>query len=71
MSKYSQDKIEVSLIWHGETDKAIKVSEGVKDAEGNISYTWLPKSQITYERRKDSVEIEMPEWLYEKSGLSS
>ncbi len=64
--------MEVNLNFHGETDKAIKVSEGVKDSEGKLKFIWLPKSQIEYEERKDgTVDVTLPDWLYEKSELSS
>lgn len=60
------DLHEISLIWKGETDKAICVSEDGKHKE------WLPKSQIEYERKPDgSVQVTLPQWLYEKVGFIS
>lgn len=59
------DLIDVSLHWHGETAKAIKVSEdGRKDGA-----MWLPKSQIEFERNGEEVTVTMPEWLAEDKGL--
>jgi hypothetical protein len=55
------DLIDVALAVHGETDRAILVSEsGFRE-----DAVWLPKSQIEIERgdRQDFVTITMPEWL--------
>lgn len=58
------DLTDISLMWHGETDKAIKVSE---DGE---TFIWLPKSQIEYEKKVDgSVTVTLPRWLYEDKGF--
>jgi hypothetical protein len=47
-----------------ETDDGIQVNDGDNDV-------WLPKSQIFYvgEPGDKMVEIELPLWLAEKSGL--
>lgn len=63
--KRNSELHDISLIWHGETDKAICVSEG-----GNKE--WLPKSQVTYEKKADgSVEVTLPDWLYIEKGFIS
>lgn len=58
------DLRDMSFIWHGETDKAIRVSEDGKTKE------WLPKSQIEYERKSDgTVEVTLPIWLILEKGF--
>jgi hypothetical protein len=58
---------DISLIFLGETEKAIKVTEG-KDKDA----VWLPKSQIEYELKDDgSVEVQIPEWLHREKGFIS
>lgn len=57
--------IELSFHWHGETEKAIKVSENGQEDK----LIWLPKSQIQYERNKEEVTVQCPEWLATKCGL--
>ena len=53
---------DISLIWHGERELAICVSED------NKTKKWLPKSQIEYNKLADgTVEVTLPQWLYEKS----
>lgn len=50
-----------TFFFHGETDKAIKVSENGMDVEEAF---WLPKSQIEYELKPNGmVEVTMPIWL--------
>lgn len=57
---------DISLIWHGETDMAICVSEDRQLKK------WLPKSQIEYKKLADgTVEVTLPEWLYKKSDFIS
>jgi hypothetical protein len=57
-----RDEVEVYFDLVGETDKAIKVSDGV-------SVLWLPKSQIRVEKRKDGVVVWMPEWLAKEKEI--
>jgi len=57
---------DISLIWHGENEKAIQVSEDHKTKK------WLPKSQIEYKKLPDgTVEVTLPQWLYEKNEFIS
>lgn len=57
---------DITLMWHGETDMAIQVSENGRDK------TWLPKSQIEYKRLQgEIVEVTLPQWLYEKKEFST
>lgn len=59
--------LDLSLIFLGETEKAIKVTENPKTAP-----VWLPKSQIEYELKSDgSVEVQIPQWLYREKGFVS
>jgi len=58
------DLIDLTLNIHAETEKAIAVSD-----DGS-TYIWLPKSQIEYAERGDSiVEVSMPNWLAVEKGL--
>lgn len=60
---------DVSLAFHGETDKAIKVSESGKNAEA----FWLPKSQIEWEMDPTdgmSCNVTIPTWLAKEKGLA-
>lgn len=60
--------IDVCLKQLGETERAIKVTEGIKDATGKEKSVWLPKSQIEIENNSDgTITVTMPDWLYEKS----
>ncbi|MBC2741571.1 MAG: hypothetical protein HGJ93_00600 [Desulfosarcina sp.] len=55
--------IEIYFEIIGETEKAVRVSDG-------INRDWLPKSQITINRIKDDdAEITLPEWLAKKKSF--
>lgn len=62
------DKTEATVILHSETEKALLVSE-TEDGKK----IWLPKSQIEVLKMTsgefDVIEISLPEWLAQKSGL--
>jgi hypothetical protein len=59
------------LILHGESEKAIRVSE--RDGQP----VWLPKSQISYRKNytvpagHKECDIDIPDWLADKNNLSS
>jgi hypothetical protein len=59
------DLHDFELYVRAETEKAILVSDGTRDAEGKEKRFWLPLSQIEREKNhKDGTEIiTMPEWL--------
>lgn len=62
------DTIEVSAEIMGETEKALLVSDTGKRADA----VWLPKGLIEYPdgaEKGDTVDIEMPEWLAQDTGL--
>jgi hypothetical protein len=55
----NKNNIEVYFEKIGETDLAIKVSDGVESL-------WLPKSQVTFETVRPhsrDIVVVMPEWL--------
>ena len=58
--------IEIACEVLSETDKAFRVSDGVKEA-------WLPKSQVEHhpegDPRKRSSIMVMPEWLAKDKGF--
>jgi len=67
MSDYKSDLIDVAVIRHAETEKAILVSE----TEDKKDAVWLPKSQIEVENdgHKNFVTVTLPEWLAKEKGL--
>ncbi len=67
MRKQDQELVTISLIKLHETDKAILVTKE-DPTRDNCKKVWLPKSQVEIEHKPNStVEVTMPEWLYEKS----
>lgn len=72
MSKPVHD---VSLMFHFETEKAVSVSNGIRDDEGRYKKLWLPKSQIETEVAIADMEpnkaytFTVPQWLLEEKGL--
>ncbi len=69
MSK-NDEKVELLLVIHHETDKAFLVSENDNrdDAE------WLPKSQIEFVSAETKSGVvygtfEVPQWLAERAGF--
>lgn len=68
MAKEESESCELTMHLHHETAKAYLLSEdGVEK-----SAQWLPKSQIEILDKNDRnniVQIKLPEWLAEKSGL--
>lgn len=66
----SKELIDIALIKVGETDRAIKVTDGIKDALGERKEVWLPKSQIEIEKQHDgTIIVTMPEWLAKDKEL--
>lgn len=59
---------DLKLSLHGETDKALKVSETGEASKA----VWLPKSQIEYETDQDGFHVicSVPEWLCIEKGFS-
>lgn len=61
---------ELSLKILRETEKALQVTEGLLDAQGNQINHWLPKSQIDGDYEIGAVCIlVIPEWLVIEKGL--
>jgi hypothetical protein len=59
------DLVDLHMYWHGETAKAIYVSD-----DGNhVSAVWLPKSKVEYVREGTHVTVTMPEWLAKDKEL--
>lgn len=57
------DLVDVTVQLLHETDKAIRVSDGTREA-------WLPKSQVEYNEVKPGIyEVTAPEWLLLDKGL--
>jgi hypothetical protein len=63
----NSDLVDVSLIFHAQTAKAILVSETGDETDA----MWLPKSQIEFTpaKRGGETEVTLPEWLAIKAGL--
>lgn len=62
----SDEKAELDLHWHRETDDAILVSEDGDETKA----VWLPKSRVEYSRTRTGVRVDCPEWLAEREGLA-
>lgn len=68
MSRGTAEKVEVSVTYKHQTDRAVLVNDGEYDF-------WLPKSQVTIEGGEfpdeagTAIEIELPEWLAKEKGL--
>ncbi|MGO8738598.1 hypothetical protein [Rhodoblastus sp.] len=60
------DLIELAMAFHGESAKAVKVSD-----DGNSLHAiWLPKSLIEFEQTEPGmVLVTIPEWLAIEKGL--
>jgi hypothetical protein len=70
---YANEPIEVTAKVLQETDKALLVTEEVKDEKGRQVNHWLPKSQIDsqdWEIGKVHT-ITMPRWLFESKGFTN
>lgn len=67
MSEFKSDLIDVAVVRHAETEKAILVSETAHKEDA----VWLPKSQIEIENdgHKNFVTVTLPEWLAKDKGL--
>lgn len=67
MSEHSSDLVDVAVVRHAETDRAILVSETAHREDA----VWLPKSQIEIENdgHKNFVTVTLPEWLAKDKGL--
>ena len=61
MTSGKSDLIDLFLVWRGETERAIAVTE----TEDGREWVWLPKSVIEYERdeAKGTVAVTLPERL--------
>lgn len=60
------DLVDVSVVLHHETPKAVLVSDDGNRDRG----VWLPLSQVEVEHKKGGVvEVTMPEWLAIEKGL--
>ena len=61
------DLVKVDVTRHGETDKAILVSDSGEKEDA----VWVPKSQceIFHECADDFITLTMPQWLAEDKGL--
>lgn len=57
--------IDVDVVLHCETDKAVQVS-GSGDREDAV---WLPKSQVEIEQSGSYYVITLPEWMAQERGL--
>lgn len=67
MSRRGAEKIEVSVTFKHETDRAVLINDGDKDI-------WLPKSQIDIEggefpEEGEACELLVAEWLAKEKGL--
>jgi hypothetical protein len=61
----NKNTVEVYFEKIGETEKAIRVSDGVESL-------WLPKSQVTFEHvtpRSRDIVVMMPEWLAKEKEI--
>lgn len=66
----NDEPVEVCMLLVAETEKAILVTDDVKDANGQRKEHWLPKSKIEYHKIGDStVEVSIPQWLIDKNGI--
>lgn len=66
--------VDVTVERLGATDKAIHVTEGLKDKEGKLIKHWLPLSQIEVENVDQNgllIKVTMPRWLFEEKNLTS
>lgn len=61
------DLVDVAMVRHAETQKAILASETAHRADA----VWLPKSFIEVENdgHRNFVTVTMPEWLAKEKGL--
>ena len=61
MTSGKSDLIDLLLVWRGETERAIAVTE----MEAGQEWVWRPKSMIEYERdeEKGLVAVTLPERL--------
>lgn len=67
MSRGDAEKIEVSVTFKRETDRAILINDGDKDI-------WLPKSQCSIDAEDfpedgETCELLVAEWLAKEKGL--
>ncbi len=70
MTAAKSDILDIVVVMHRSTDKAVFVSEHGDVAEA----VWLPRSQIEINfRRKDKgvvfYDLQIPQWLAEQEGL--
>lgn len=69
------DKSEITLYLHGDTDKALMLSEK-PDVNMNRHKFFLPKSQVEEVRRSTTmgvtaITLAVPDWLIRKHGLEN
>lgn len=65
MSRRDAEKIEVSVTFQRETDRAVLINDGDKDI-------WLPKSQIEIDdllEEGEPCKVLVAEWLAKEKGL--
>lgn len=74
MSKQKRSEpVQVAVTVLNFTERAVLVTEGVKDSQGELEEHWLPRSQID---TNDSIKIgatisvEMPYWLFKEKGFT-
>ena len=69
----SKTTVSLKYLKEAPSGKAILVTQGLKDSEGEEITHWLPISQIDYD--EDEVEVgrvfdcEVPDWLLRKTGI--
>ena len=64
--------IDVSVLLLVEKEKAILVTEELKDKNGKQINHWLPVSQIEWSKLHDRgvICVTMPRWLFEEKGFT-
>lgn len=70
MTHTKSDILDVRVVLHAETDRAVKVS-----LDETSEATWLPKSQIEIDSQTNIngtviCSLQIPQWLAEKRGLA-
>ncbi len=75
MAVNKKEKLEVTLMYHHDTDKGVQVSSGIPDEENRYTKHWLPKSQVETDvpisemDRMKAYTFRVPLWLLEEKGL--
>lgn len=76
MSDYSKEPVELSVKLLQVSEKALLVTEEVKDKEDKLITHWVPRSQIENEEEFDweigkVITFSIPRWLFEKKGFTN